>query len=102
MKRLAYAFVTALLLELTGYLSYAYGNVKGREEAMEEVNAKRIFPGMYETLEDEHRALARRQMEALWLIDFCDSTVETLKEGTADDVQDFRMRYKLMRSRMGE
>ena len=75
MKRLAYIFVTALLLGLTGYLSYAYGNVKGREEAMEELNAKRIFPGMYKTLEEEHNALTEKQWEALYIIDQYDSFV---------------------------
>ena len=38
MIRLAHLFVTALLLGLTGYLFYAYGNMKGYEEAMAEVN----------------------------------------------------------------
>ena len=71
--------------------------MKGYEEAMAEVNAKRIFPDMYETLEEERNALAERQVEALRLIDFCDSAVETLKEGTMDDVQDFRLQYKLWR-----
>ena len=102
MRRPAYIFATALLLGLTGYLSYAYGNARGREVAIEEVNRHRIFPEMYETLEEEHRALLESQMESLRLIDFCDSVVETLKESTMDDVQDFRMQYKLMRSRMEE
>lgn len=75
MIRLAHLFVTALLLGVTGYLFYAYGNMKGYEEAMAEVNAKRIFPDMYETLEEEHNELTERQLEALYIIDQYDSFV---------------------------
>lgn len=102
MKIIATFLLWMLSLGMTGYLTYAWGETRGREAAREEINAHRIFPEMYETLEEEHRALLESQMESLRLIDFCDSVVETLKESTMDDVQDFRMQYILMRSRMEE
>ena len=101
MKRLATMMLVPLLVFVTACVAIAWGWKQGREEAAAEAEAEMrgmmIFPELYGTLEEEHRTLAERQVEALRLLDLCDSAMNAIKYDNLDALHGLRQEYILRR-----
>ena len=74
MKTIASVLVTIVLMGIAGYVGYAWG-YKACEK---DVNDRRIFPGVYNTLIEEHREIADRHLDALNMIDQYDSFIKAM------------------------
>ena len=103
MKTAANILLTIILMCIIGYVAYTIGYNKGEKEGYqaceEAINSKRLFPELYETLVEEHKAMTKRQSEALQLLDMCDSAMKAMDDGNVDEYHNWRVAYLLTRYR---